>query len=212
MTNPIAAACRSCRKGSMQPIERMQTYAPPGTDGVVITQLAARCDQCGKETVLPSQMDENLRRRAARKAHYGLYLLGEEIFAFRRKYGLTQQAASRLFGKGIIAFSRYESEKSYPDESTTKLIRAAMRHPALLKELADESGVEIPLWEARCADEREREQESLATSRRPMTSLPRPTVQFLELMEQRTGPLRSAKASNIGATKANRRPKAPAAR
>lgn len=156
MTIPMAVPCRSCRKGSMQPIERRDTYRPPGTDGVVIIQLAARCDHCGKETVLPSQMEENLRRRAARKVHYGLYLLGEDIFAFRRKYGLTQQAASRLFGKGLIAFSRYESEKSYPDESTTKLIRAAMRHPDLLKELADESGVEIPLWEARCADERER--------------------------------------------------------
>ena len=78
-------------------------------------------------------MEENLRRRAARKEHYGLFLLGEDIFAFRRKYGLTQQAASRLFGKGIIAFSRYETEKSYPDESTTKLIRAAMRRPELLK-------------------------------------------------------------------------------
>ncbi len=212
MTTPTAVACRSCRKGSMQPIERTETYTPPGTDFVEITQLAARCDHCGKETVLPSQMEENLRRRAARKVHYGLYLLGEEIFAFRRKYGLTQQAASRLFGKGIIAFSRYESEKSYPDESTTKLIRAAMRHPALLKELADESGVEIPLWEARCADERERKQESLSTSRRPMSSPQRPTVQFLELMEQRTGPLRSATASSNGASKANRRPKAPAAR
>lgn len=188
----------------MQPIERTETYTPPGTDFVEITQLAARCDHCGKETVLPSQMEENLRRRAARKAHYGLYLLGEDIFAFRRKYGLTQQAASRLFGKGIIAFSRYESEKSYPDESTTKLIRAAMRHPALLKELADESGVEIPLWEARCADERERKQESLASSRRPMGSLRPPAVQFLELVEKPTVP--------IGAPKASRRPKAPAAR
>lgn len=155
MTPPMAVPCRSCCKGSMQQIERSETYRPPGTDGVVITQWAARCDHCGKETVLPSQMEENLRRRAARSVHYGLYLLGEDIFAFRRKWGLTQRAASRLFGKGIIAFSRYESEKSYPDESTTKLIRAAMRHPHLLKELADESGVEIPLWEARCADERE---------------------------------------------------------
>ncbi len=101
-----------------------------------------------------SQMEENLRRRAARKAHYGHYLLGEDIFAFRRKYGLTQQAASRIFGKGIIAFSRYESEKSFPDESTTKLIRTAMQRPAVLKDLADESGVKVPLWEERCADER----------------------------------------------------------
>lgn len=146
--------CRACRQGSMHEVERTEVFHPPGLPEVAVTLLGARCSHCGKDTVLASQMEENLRRRAARKEHYGLFLLGEDIFAFRRKYGLTQQAASRLFGKGIIAFSRYEAEKSYPDESTTKLIRAAMRRPDLLKELADESGVEVPLWEERCADER----------------------------------------------------------
>jgi HTH-type transcriptional regulator/antitoxin MqsA len=148
--------CRACRQGTMQEVERTETFHPPGVPEVVVTLLGAQCNHCGKETVLASQMEENLRRRAARKEHYGLYLLGEDIFAFRRKYGLTQQAFSRIFGKGIIAFSRYESEKSFPDESTTKLIRTAMRHPEVLKELADDTGVEVPLWEERCADERAR--------------------------------------------------------
>ena len=148
--------CRACRQGTLHEVERKEFFHPPGSSEVVVTLLGARCSHCNKETVLPSQMEENLRRRAARKEHYGLFLLGEDIFAFRRKYGLTQQAASRLFGKGIIAFSRYETEKSYPDESTTKLIRAAMRRPELLKELADESEVEIHLWAERCADERAR--------------------------------------------------------
>lgn len=147
----------------MEQIERTETFHPPGSGGVVVRTLAARCDHCGKEVVLPSQMRENLERRAARKEHYGLCLLGEEIFAFRRKYGLTQQAASRIFGKGIIAFSRYEAEKSFPDESTTKLVLTAMRHPMVLKELADEAGVEIPLWEARCADERRKKVAMLRT-------------------------------------------------
>jgi HTH-type transcriptional regulator/antitoxin MqsA len=138
----------------MHEVTRTETFRPPGLPEVVVELLGAQCTHCGKKTVLPSQMDENLRRRTARKLHYGQYLLGEEIFAFRRKYGLTQQAASRIFGKGIIAFSRYESEKSFPDESTTKLIKIAIRNSGVLKELADEAGVDIPLWDARCADER----------------------------------------------------------
>lgn len=152
MPRPTAMTCqtcRTCRQGSLKPIERVETFHPPGVPPVEVALLAARCSHCGKETDLASQLEENLRRRAARKVHYGLHLLGEEILAFRRYWGLTQQAASRIFGKGIIAFSRYESEKSFPDESTTKLIRAAMRHPQLLKELADESGIEVPLWEER---------------------------------------------------------------
>lgn len=138
----------------MEEVERTEVFRPADLPEVVVTLLGAKCSHCKKETVLASQMEENIRRRSARKVHYGQHLLGEDIFAFRRKYGLTQQAASRIFGKGIIAFSRYESEKSFPEASAAKLIRTAMRHPAVLKELADESGVEIPLWGARCADER----------------------------------------------------------
>jgi len=140
--------CRRCRQGQMQTIERVELFNPPAGEQVEVRELAVRCDHCGKETVLSSQMDENLRRRAARKEKYGEYLLGEDIFAFRRHWGLTQQAFSRVFGKGIIAFSRYETEKAYPDLSLTRLLKAAMRHPEVFKELADAAGVEVPFWQS----------------------------------------------------------------
>ena len=153
MTTTSVVSCKRCRNGAMHPIERQELFYPPGKE-VVVTTLAARCDNCGIETVLSSQMNENITRRNARQAHYGEYLLGEDIFAFRRNYGLSQLAASKIFGKGKIAFSRYENEKSFPESSTTKLLRMAIRFPQMLKALADESQVEIPLWEARCAEDR----------------------------------------------------------
>lgn len=137
----------------MEPYEHVERFHPPGGE-VEVRLLASRCTHCGRETVLASQLDENIERRRARRAAYGSYLLGEDIFAFRRKYGLTQQAASKIFGKGKIAFSRYETEASFPEESTTKLLKMAMRFPHVLKALADEAGVEIPLWQERCEDER----------------------------------------------------------
>lgn len=97
-------------------------------------------------------MEENLRLLRERKAGYGEHLLGEEIFAFRRKYGLSQQAAAKVFGKGKIAFSRYENEKTFPDDSARKLFQMAMHFPEVLKKLADDAGVEIPLWGMRLAD------------------------------------------------------------
>ncbi len=144
--------CRVCRKGSLHPVEVAEVFHPPGVPPVVVTLLTSRCDHCGKETVRASQVEENLRRRAARADHYGPHLLGEDIFAFRRAYGLTCRAAAKVFGKSTVALSRFESETAYPDASTAKLIRTAMRHPAVLKELADEAGVDVPLWETRCAD------------------------------------------------------------
>jgi HTH-type transcriptional regulator/antitoxin MqsA len=104
------------------------------------------------ETTRAAQHDENLRRLAARKAKYGDVLLGEEIVGLRKRYGLTQVAAARLFGKGKIAFSRYENEATYPDASTTLLLTMAIDMPDSLKWLADKAGVEIPMWRERCED------------------------------------------------------------
>jgi HTH-type transcriptional regulator/antitoxin MqsA len=137
----------------MEPYEHVEVFNPP-SGPVEVPLLAAKCNHCGRDMVLASQMEENIKRRSARREFYGSHLLGEDIFAFRRKYGLTQQAASKVFGKGKIAFSRYETEASFPEDSTTKLLKMAMRFPHVLKALADEEGVEIPLWQERCEDER----------------------------------------------------------
>jgi HTH-type transcriptional regulator/antitoxin MqsA len=72
----------------------------------------------------------------------------------RSRYGLTQQAASKVFGKGKIAFSRYENEVTYPDETTTLMLRMAIDKPDALKWLADQAGVPVPLWQERREDRR----------------------------------------------------------
>lgn len=144
--------CLACRKGRLHTIERTKVFHPRDVK-VSVALLASRCDACGAETVRASQHDENLRRLAARKQHYGNLLLGEEIVALRKRYGLTQQAASKIFGKGLIAFSRYENETSYPDDSTALLLTLAIEKPETLKWLADKAGVELPLWRERCEDE-----------------------------------------------------------
>jgi putative zinc finger/helix-turn-helix YgiT family protein len=146
--------CRKCRKGRLLPTEKVESYHPPKLAVVEVRLLASRCDLCSAETVLPSQQEANIEKRRERKAGYGEHLIGEEIFAFRRKYGLSQQDFSKVFGLGKIAFSRYENEKSFPEESTRKLIQMAMYFPDVLKRLADDSGVEIPLWGARLEQSR----------------------------------------------------------
>jgi len=145
--------CPSCRLAQMEPTSYEEAFAPRGKEVRVIL-LTSTCTACGATFTSGAQHDENLKRLEQRRAEYGDVLLGEDIVAFRLRYGITQTAAARIFGKGKIAFSRYENEASYPDESTTRLLRLAIEMPQVLKKLADAAGVEIPLWEARCADER----------------------------------------------------------
>ena len=154
------SVCPACKAGQLHAITRTRDYRPRGKL-VTAELLASRCDACGVETTRAAQHDENLRRLAARKAQYGDVLLGEEIVGLRKRYGLTQLAAARLFGKGKIAFSRYENEATYPDASTTLLLTMAIEMPASLKWLADKAGVEIPMWRERCED-------ALAEERKPV--------------------------------------------
>ena len=145
--------CPACRKGHLHVTTRNEVFRPRGVE-VVVELLASKCDACGVQTTRASQHEDNLRRLAARKQHYGNVLMGEEIMALRKRYGLTQQAAAKIFGKGKIAFSRYENEVTYPDDSTMLLLRMALEKPDSLKWLADKAGVELPMWQERCKDGR----------------------------------------------------------
>ncbi len=145
--------CPACRSTDLVQIGYQREFRPHGKV-VVVDLLALRCTSCGAESTRAAQHTENLARLKARKAEYGGLLLGEEILALRRRYGITQQNAAKIFGKGKIAFSRYENETSYPDESTTRLLTLAIEKLDVIRWLADRAGVDLPLWDARCEDER----------------------------------------------------------
>ncbi len=148
--NPL---CPACRQGHLHAVTHNQVFRPRGVE-VAVELLASKCDACGVQTTRASQHDENLRRLAARKSQYGRVLMGEEIVSLRKRYGLTQQAAARVFGKGKIAFSRYENEVTYPDDGTMLMLSMAIEKPDSMKWLADRAGVELPLWRERCEDGR----------------------------------------------------------
>ena len=156
--------CPVCRKGHLEAAERVRVFEPHGKRVEVKLQTSV-CNACGETTTKASQHKENLRLLAERKVHYGDLLMGEEILALRKRYGLTQQQASKVFGKGKIAFSRYESETTYPDESTTLLLKLAMERPDVMKDLANKAEVELPLWSERCEDEQRVKLRALPTTR-----------------------------------------------
>ncbi len=56
--------------------------------------------------------------------------------AIRKKLGLNQAEAGKLFGGGASAFSEYERGKTQPHKSTVLLLKLLEKHPDLLKELA----------------------------------------------------------------------------
>ncbi len=55
--------------------------------------------------------------------------------AIRKKLGLKQADAGKLFGGGVSAFSEYENGKTQPHKSTVLLFKLLDKHPDLLKEI-----------------------------------------------------------------------------
>ncbi len=55
--------------------------------------------------------------------------------AIRKKLGLKQADAGKLFGGGVSAFSEYERGKTQPHKSTVLLFKLLDKHPDLLKEI-----------------------------------------------------------------------------
>lgn len=144
--------CPSCKKlGSLEPTHFTRFFRPGGTKVTVVLETS-KCSACSLPVTVNSQHLRNLEALASRRAQYGGHLLGEDFIELRKRYGLTQKAASKIFGKGVIAFSRYENETSYPDKSTRLLIELALENMDVLKSLADKAGVEVPLWKERCED------------------------------------------------------------
>jgi len=61
--------------------------------------------------------------------------LAASLRVFRKKLGLKQAEAGRLFGGGVNAFSEYERDKTRPPRATVLLLRLLDRHPELLAEI-----------------------------------------------------------------------------
>jgi len=62
-----------------------------------------------------------------------------ELRAIRKRLGLKQAEAGRIFGGGVSVFSAYERGKTQPHKSTVLLLRILDKHPELLDEMLQEA-------------------------------------------------------------------------
>lgn len=163
------AICPSCGEAKLVPKEERKAFKPPSVaTEVVVTLSTSICENCGARMTTKLQRANNLQALASRRAAYGEWLTGEEVLELRKKYGITQQQASEIFGKGKIAFSRYENEVTYPDLTMTRLMRLALEDAGVMKRLARASDIQLPLLEKRL-------QEDLVRSLLKVTSGVKPT-------------------------------------
>lgn len=101
------------------------------------------CRGCGREFVSkPQILRGELAVRAAKKKFEGL-LSAEEIVTARTRLCITQEQASKVFGGGKNAFSKYERGEVSQSTAMDKLIRVCLEHHHVFEELAEKAGIRV---------------------------------------------------------------------
>ena len=132
--------CPLCGEGHLTPQTEEMVTEYEGQTGTV-TLRSTECDVCGSE--ITDDADSRANKRAVlafRKSVDGL-LSGAEIRALREHYGITQDQASRLFGGGPKAFSKYETDDVAHAVSMDRLLRLVRGSEAAFRELVANSGL-----------------------------------------------------------------------
>lgn len=133
-----AHLCAACGVSNSLVLEvRDMPFEYRGQSTVICAVHGKFCTVCGEGFADPAHPADWLR-------------MGDEMHAFtrqvdaamavemrdiRKKLGLKQAEAGKLFGGGVSAFSEYERGKTQPHKSTVLLLKLLDKHPELLDEV-----------------------------------------------------------------------------
>lgn len=124
--------CVACGHEDMVFETRDLPFAHNGREAVVPGVPGWFCPQCGE-----AYLEDNGRyaEAVAAFAREVDAIAAAELRAIRKKLGLRQADAGKLFGGGVSAFSDYERGKTQPHKSTVLLLKLLDKHPELLEEI-----------------------------------------------------------------------------
>lgn len=134
--------CLYCKSESLRSFDEVDVIKYKGAD-LNVSLLYSVCGNCGEEVVTKEQILVNdARVRDAQKSFDGL-MTSKEIREARAALGLTQEEASKIFGGGKNAFSKYERAEVSQSVAMDKLIRVALKHRDIFYELAESENIKI---------------------------------------------------------------------
>ncbi len=93
------------------------------------------CPVCGEIEFTDPASSARYSAALATLRHAADKQRADSVRSIRKKLGLRQAEAGRLFGGGVSAFSDYERGKTQPHKSTVLLLKILNKHPELLDEV-----------------------------------------------------------------------------
>ena len=135
--------CPVCEAGALTP-ESHEIEIEYGGARLPIRNLEGyRCASCGADPILTDQIKRNQAKIADAKRQHDRLLSGAEICSARAFLGLSQADASRIFGGGANAFSKYERGEVVQSVPMDRLLRLVIDLPLLVHYLASYAGVAL---------------------------------------------------------------------
>ena len=135
------STCPICAKGHLTQ-KKESDDVKFGDERVIVDGLLfSICDACGSEVTSPEESRHNKRLILEKKKQLDGFLSGKEIRMIRKECGITQQEASKIFGGGEAAFSKYENGDLVQSTAMDRLLRVAYAIPEAYRWLASFAGV-----------------------------------------------------------------------
>jgi HTH-type transcriptional regulator/antitoxin MqsA len=134
MRNP--AFCLQCDDGTL--LEHQTKDVSITIDDLSVTVPAVEgwhCPVCGEIEFTERESSQRYSEALAVLRTTANKNRAESLRAMRKKLGLRQADAGKLFGGGVSAFSDYERGKTQPHKSTVLLLKLLNKHPELLNEV-----------------------------------------------------------------------------
>lgn len=145
--NDLVNQCPICDEGTLVPMRYQMEVTYKGHSDRVDGFQRSVCDHCGGELADSVQTRNNKRIVIAFHKRVDSLMSGEEIRSLRKRYDLSQEKASEIFGGGPVAFSKYEHDDVTQSASMDKLLRLASESEDAMQRLAQSAGVHLHLDE-----------------------------------------------------------------
>lgn len=139
--------CPLCDTGQLHEYTHERQEVIDGHKVVIPGLLHTLCNHCGEYITTPAQSRYNkqalieARQRVVEERDRAQRLTPPDILRIRKKLGVTQVQAARVFGGGQNAFSKYENAEVAPSGGMEKLLRLADNIPAAANWLLKRAGL-----------------------------------------------------------------------
>lgn len=124
----IPTICPFCDEGQLEERVEKNSVEHKGVTRELDLSYSV-CSACGGELSDASQLRKNKRLMTAFKKEVDGLLTGAEVRSIRESLGISQIEATKIFGGGPVAFSKYETDDINQSEGMDKLLRVAQAVP-----------------------------------------------------------------------------------